>query len=56
MTEAAPLVAVVIPAFNRERLLHEAVNSVLSQAYRPLQVVVVDDAPTDGTVAVIGVD
>lgn len=47
----APLVTVVIPTRNRLALLEEAVGSVLSQAGVALELVVVDDASTDGTAA-----
>jgi len=42
-------VSVVIPVFNGERFLAEAIESVLVQDYRPLQVIVVDDGSTDAT-------
>jgi glycosyltransferase involved in cell wall biosynthesis len=45
-----PLVSVIIPTFNRKDLLLRAVRSVVQQSYRPLEVVVVDDCSTDGTV------
>ena len=42
-------VTVVIPAFNREALVGRAVASALSQRLPPAEVLVVDDASTDGT-------
>jgi len=47
-----PHVLVVIPAYNRERYLCAAIESVLRQAYRAWRLVVVDDGSTDGTASV----
>jgi glycosyltransferase involved in cell wall biosynthesis len=44
---SAPLVSVVTPVFNCERFLAEAIQSVLDQTYRPLEVIVVDDGSSD---------
>ncbi len=44
-----PLVSVVIPAFNAERFLAEAIESVLAQDHGNLEVIVVDDGSLDGT-------
>lgn len=50
-------VAVVIPTRNRRELVGRAIRSALQQTQPPEQVVVVDDASTDGTaVAVAGID
>lgn len=44
-----PLVTVVIPAYNREHMLGEAIANVLEQGYPALDLIVVDDGSTDGT-------
>jgi glycosyltransferase involved in cell wall biosynthesis len=43
---------VVIPCYNHGRYLPEAVQSVLDQGYRPLEIVVVDDGSSDQTASV----
>ena len=52
------LVTVIIPVFNGERFLGEAVQSVreaarvLDQRYSPVEIIIVDDGSTDGTATV----
>lgn len=44
-----PLVTVYMPTYNRVELLQRAVESVLSQDYKNIELIVVDDGSTDGT-------
>lgn len=46
-----PLVSVCIPTFNRQSRLAEAAGSVLSQTWTRLELVILDNASTDGTAA-----
>ena len=48
-----PLISVVIPAYNHERFVGEAIESVLGQSCGDLELVVVDDGSTDQTAEVI---
>ena len=46
-------VSIVVPAYNRERHVGEAVDSALAQTYGDTEVVVVDDSSTDGTADIL---
>jgi glycosyltransferase involved in cell wall biosynthesis len=48
-----PTVSVVLPTYNRAPLLSRAVTSVLDQTYRDFELIIVDDASTDGTAKVV---
>jgi glycosyltransferase involved in cell wall biosynthesis len=47
------LVSVIIPTYNRCSLLKEAIYSVYSQTYRPIQCIIVDDGSADETFAFV---
>jgi glycosyltransferase involved in cell wall biosynthesis len=53
MSTAAPLVSVVIPAFNASATIDETLRSVRSQSHRQLEIIVVDDGSTDDTVVIV---
>lgn len=44
-----PEISVVIPTYNRKKLVLEAINSILQQEPKNYEVIVVDDGSTDGT-------
>lgn len=47
------LVSVVLPVYNGEDYVEQAIQSVLAQSYADLEVIVVDDGSTDGTPAIL---
>lgn len=51
MPPSSPLVSVVVPVFNVEEYLAEAVASLTAQTHENLEILLVDDASTDGSLA-----
>lgn len=49
MTSNKPLVSVIIPMYNVEAVLDACLDNLLQQTYRPLEVLMLDDASTDHT-------
>ena len=48
-----PSVSVVLTAYNREHYIAESIESVLAQSYRDFELIIVDDASSDRTAAII---
>ena len=44
-----PLVSVIVPVYNVEQYLEECVKSILSQTYKNLEIILVDDGATDSS-------
>ena len=47
------MISVVMPAYNAEQFIAEAIESILNQTYQEFELIVVDDGSTDGTLNII---
>lgn len=48
-----PLISCIIPTYNSERYLREALESIRGQTYQQLEIIIADDGSTDGTANVV---
>jgi glycosyltransferase involved in cell wall biosynthesis len=47
-----PLISVIIPVYNEERYLSEALDSVQKQSYSPIEIIVIDDSSVDNSATI----
>lgn len=47
------LVSTIIPVYNRRDMIDTAIQSVLKQSYRPIEILLIDDGSTDDTLSVL---
>lgn len=48
-----PLVSIIIPVYNGEKYLREAVNSALKQTYKNIEIIIINDGSTDNTEKIV---
>lgn len=53
MSKTNPLVSIMIPVYNRADYVASAIESVLAQTYKNFELIIHDDASTDGSLAII---
>ena len=48
-----PLVSVIIPCYNAEKYVEEAVRSIMTQRYKNIEILVTEDCSTDNTLKIL---
>jgi glycosyltransferase involved in cell wall biosynthesis len=52
MNEKNNLISVIVPVYNGERFLAEALDSIVAQTFKPYEIVLIDDGSTDNSKAI----
>ncbi len=51
--KTSPIISVVLPVYNGEKYLAEAIDSILAQTFTDFELIVINDGSTDGTLAIL---
>ncbi len=52
-TQAPPRISVILPVYNGEAYLSEAIESILNQTFRDFEAIIIDDGSKDGSLAIL---
>lgn len=52
-TNSLPTISIIMPVYNRSKVIERAINSVLGQSYTNFELIIVDDCSTDNTFEII---
>ena len=44
-----PKISVIIPLYNKEKIVERSVNSVLNQSFKDFELIIIDDGSTDNS-------
>jgi len=50
---SAPKISVVMPFYNCEKYLDDSISSILSQTFRDIEYIIIDDASTDASEEIV---
>lgn len=53
MLKVNALISVIMPAYNAERYIEEGITSVLNQSHKNIELIIVNDCPTDNTLKLV---